>query len=66
MVFYYSLETGCPLNESQLNAYLDILSHNKQNSYLIPLFMEISGKFDVKNINNALETLLDAHLILNY
>ena len=60
----YNLESGCPLNESQLNVYLDILVNNKDDAYLIPLHMEISKKYDVNKIINALNSILEVHPIL--
>ena len=61
----YSLESGCPLSESQLNVYLDILAYNKIGSYLIPLSMKISNEYDIGSISDALKKLLDAHPILS-
>ena len=39
----YSVD-ACPLNESQLNIYLDIVANNKIDSYLIPLYINIIFK----------------------
>ena len=60
----YTLESGCPLNEPQLNVYLDIIANNMVNSYLIPLNMVISKEYDVDEIHNALNVMLDVHPIL--
>ena len=60
----YTLESGCPLNESQLNVYLDIIANDKKDAYLISLPMEISKKYAVDDIKNALDGLLDVHPIL--
>ena len=60
----YSLESGCPLNEPQLNVYLDILAKNKMDSYIIPLFMEFSNEYDIDHIKCSLEKILDVHPIL--
>ena len=60
----YSLESGCPLNEPQLNVYLDIIANNKFDSYHIYQFIEISKKYDVDEIRNALDSILQAHPIL--
>ncbi|MCR5027402.1 MAG: AMP-binding protein, partial [Methanobrevibacter sp.] len=61
----YDIDDGCPLSESQLNVYLDIVANNKVNSYRIPLAMKLSGKFGVNEISDALNKILDVHPILN-
>ena len=60
----YSLEEGCPLNEPQLNVYLDIAANDKVDTYHIPLLMEISGEYSSDEICGALDAMLDAHPIL--
>uniref|UniRef100_UPI00388D0776 D-alanine--poly(phosphoribitol) ligase subunit DltA n=1 Tax=Methanobrevibacter sp. TaxID=66852 RepID=UPI00388D0776 len=60
----YSLDEGCPLNEPQLNVYLDIISNNKVDSYIIPLEITISDKYSSQDIVEALDKLLNAHPIL--
>ena len=60
----YSLDEGCPLNESQLNVYLDIASNDKSDSYLIPLFMDIASDYSIDSIINALNEIINAHPIL--
>ena len=60
----YSLESGCPLNESQLNVYLDIIANDKFNSYLIPVSKEISKKYGIDAISEALRHMLNVHPIL--
>ena len=60
----YSLDEGCPLNESQLNVYLDIKANDKTDVYLIPLIMNISGRYKIDAIISALESMLDVHPIL--
>ena len=60
----YSLDSGCPLNESQLNVYLDIIANDKKDSYLIPLHMNISDKYNINDIKDALDIMLDVHPIL--
>ena len=61
----YSLESGCPLNESQLNVYLDIVANEKTDSYLIHVNTDISKEFAINNIRDALDTMLSVHPILN-
>ena len=61
----YSLNTGCPLNEPQLNVYLDIKANHKNDSYLIPFSMCISSKFNLNDIKSALEVMFDVHPILS-
>ena len=60
----YTLETGCPLNESQLNVYLDVIANNKFGAYIIPLVMDISKKYTVDSIKSALDEILNVHPIL--
>ena len=49
----YNLESGCPLNEPQLNVYLDIVANDKMDSYLIPLFMDISLDLNIYNLESC-------------
>ena len=60
----YSVESGCPLSESQLNVYLDIITNDKFDAYNIPLLMEISNKYEINDIYRALNEILNAHPIL--
>jgi amino acid adenylation domain-containing protein len=60
----YSLEDGCPLTEAQLNVYLDIIIHNKKDSYILPSAFEISKKYSADDIINALEVMFEVHPIL--
>ena len=61
----YSLDDGCPLNESQLNVYLDIIAKDKKDSYLIPLFMDISKEYDKDDIRSSLDKILEIHPLLD-
>ena len=60
----YTIESGCPLNESQLNVYLDIVAKEKGDSYLINLSMNIHGIYDVDMIRDGLIEMIDVHPIL--
>ena len=60
----FTLETGCPLNEAQLNVYLDIVANDKIDSYLIPFVMDISKDHSVESIESALDEMFDVHPIL--
>ena len=60
----YSVDSGCPLSESQLNVYLDMMANDKKDSYLIPLSMNISDEYDINDIKNALNVMLEVHPIL--
>ena len=60
----YSLETGCPLNEPQLNVYLDIVTNNKIDSYIIHINMNISKKYSVDKLVDALNKMIEVHPIL--
>ena len=61
----YSLESGCPLNEPQLNVYLDIMANNKTDSYLIPLNITIPCRYDVESLVDALDEMFSIHPILH-
>ena len=60
----YSLDSGCPLSESQLNVYLDILANDKVDSYIIPLYMNLPKVYDFHSIGDALNEMLRVHPIL--
>ncbi|MBQ2612572.1 MAG: amino acid adenylation domain-containing protein [Methanobrevibacter sp.] len=60
----YSIESGCPLNEPQLNVYLDIIANEKFDKYQIYHIMEISKRYDIDEIKNALDSILEVHPIL--
>ena len=60
----YSLEGGCPLNESQLNVYLDIIANSKKDSFLIPINIPIPEKYPVEDVVDALEKMMIVHPIL--
>ncbi|WP_407416356.1 AMP-binding protein, partial [Methanobrevibacter sp.] len=51
----YTLEEGCPLNESQLNVYLDIVANDKFDIYLIPTIVDIAKDYEVEEILEALD-----------
>jgi amino acid adenylation domain-containing protein len=61
----YSLDSGCPLSESQLNVYLDIIANEKVDSYLIPILMNISKEYEVQSIVNALNEMFRIHPVLS-
>ena len=60
----YSLDKGCPLNESQLNVYLDIIRYEKNDVYNIPLTITIPGNYTADDIKNALYEMFNVHTIL--
>ncbi|WP_461463266.1 D-alanine--poly(phosphoribitol) ligase subunit DltA, partial [Methanobrevibacter sp.] len=60
----YSLDSGCPLNEPQLNVYLDIKTNDKKDAYLIPLVLNISDEYSVEDIKSALAVMFDVHPVL--
>ena len=61
----YFLDSGCPLNEAQLNVYLDIKANDKKDAYLIPLFMNFSNEYDMEDIEYALNVMFVVHPILS-
>ena len=60
----YNMDDGCPLSESQLNVYLDIIANNKMDSYIIPVVMNISKAYSVEELCDALRRMIDVHPIL--
>ena len=61
----YSIDSGCPLNESQLNIYLDIIVNEKTDAYLLPIYMEFSNDYELNEITDALNKMFEIHPILN-
>ena len=59
----YTLESGSPLSEQQLNIYLDIVMNRKKESYLIPLSIKLD-KYSTKDIDRAIKKITDIHPIL--
>ena len=59
----YTLRSGSPLSEQQLNIYLDIIMNKKMESYLIPLSIKLD-KYSAKKIVSAINILIDIHPIL--
>jgi amino acid adenylation domain-containing protein len=60
----YSIESGCPLNNSQMFIYNDIVKFSKYDSYLIPLVIPIDRKYSDEQIRNALDAVFTAHPVL--
>ena len=61
----YNLDDGCPLNESQLNVYLDIIMSRNFDSYIIPVSMNISKEYSSDEICNAIKRIIEVHPILS-
>ena len=59
----YSIDEGCPLNESQLNIYLDVATRMDVDSYFIPFVIPIPKEFDENEIITALNMLFMVHPI---
>ena len=60
----YSIESGCPLNNSQMFIFDDIVKFNKYDSYLIPSIIPIDRKYTDEQIRNALDVMFTAHPLL--
>ena len=60
----YTIESGCPLNNSQLFIYDDIVKFNKYDSYLIPSIIPIDRKYTDEQIRRALDAIFTAHPVL--
>ncbi|MBO4797734.1 MAG: AMP-binding protein, partial [Candidatus Methanomethylophilaceae archaeon] len=57
----YSLESGCPLTESQLNVYLDMETNSKTEAYVIQFRKELPAGADGTAILNK---IMDIHPVL--
>ena len=60
----YSIESGCPLNNTQMFIFQDIVKFNKYDSYLIPLLIPIDRKYTDEQIRRALDVMFTAHPVL--
>ncbi|WP_296849053.1 AMP-binding protein, partial [uncultured Methanobrevibacter sp.] len=60
----YSLNDACPLNESQLNVYLDIQRYEKNENYNIPITITIDKSYSINDIKKALSKIFNVHPIL--
>ena len=60
----YSIESGCPLNNTQMFIYNDIVKFNKYDSYLVPLVVPIDRKYTDEQIRHALDAMFTAHPVL--
>jgi bacitracin synthase 3 len=60
----YSIESGCPLNNTQVFIYNDVVKFNKYDSYLIPSIIPIDRKYTDDQIRNALDAMFTAHPVL--
>ena len=60
----YSIESGCPLNNTQVFIYNDVVRFNKYDSYLLPSIIPIDRKYTDNQIRNALDAVFTAHPVL--
>ena len=60
----YTIEGGCPLNNTQLFIYQDIIKFKKYDSYLIPSLIPIDRKYTDEQIRDALDAMFAAHPVL--
>ena len=60
----YSIESGCPLNNSQLFIFNDIIKFGKYDSYLIPSVIPIDRKYTDEQIRKALDIMFTVHPVL--
>ena len=60
----YSIKSGCPLNNSQMFIFNDIVKFNKYDSYLMPFVIPIDRKYSDEQIRNALDIMFTAHPVL--
>ena len=60
----YSSDSGCPLNEAQVNLFADIMLSDSIDFYHIPIYMHISKKYPLEKVLDALDEILKVHPIL--
>ena len=60
----YTIESGCPLNNTQLFIINDIVKFSKRDSYLIPSIIPIDRKYSDEQIRRALDAMFTAHPVL--
>jgi amino acid adenylation domain-containing protein/non-ribosomal peptide synthase protein (TIGR01720 family) len=60
----YSIENGCPLNNTQMFIFNDIVKFNKYDSYLMLFAIPIDRKCTDEQIRNALDAMFAAHPVL--
>ena len=60
----YTVESGCPLSNTQQYIYNDIVRNEKYDSYLIPSLITIPGKRTNEEIRSAIEQIYKAYPIL--
>ncbi|MBP5203582.1 MAG: AMP-binding protein, partial [Candidatus Methanomethylophilaceae archaeon] len=61
----FGFDGGCPLNESQMNVYLDIEANGKYDAYLIPFAFDIPAGATEEDAKDALEKVLEAYPVLS-
>lgn len=59
----YTIDSGAPLSEQQLNVYLDMAINKKFEAYLIPAKLTVN-KFNMGDVVKALYSLQNIHPIL--
>lgn len=60
----YTLTTGVPLSDSQLNIYLDIKTKNNEEAYMIPHLSVCDKRYSLKDVTKALQKIFKVHPIL--
>jgi amino acid adenylation domain-containing protein len=60
----YSIESGCPLNNTQMFIFQDIVKFNKYDSYLMPSLIPIDRKYTDEQIRRALDVMFTVHPVL--
>ena len=60
----YTMESGCPLNNTQVFIFQDIVKFSKYDSYLIPSLIPIDRKYTDEQIRTALDVMFTAHPVL--
>lgn len=62
---HFTLESGCPLNNSQMTIYKDFEKRGKNDTYMVPVIIPIDKRYNRKQIRRALDIVFKAHPVMS-
>ncbi len=62
---HYTLDSGCPLNNSQMTIYKDYEKRRKNDTFMIPVIIPIDKRYSKKQIRRALDIVFKAHPVMS-
>lgn len=62
---HFTLESGCPLNNSQMTIYKDFEKRGKNDTYMVPVIIPINKRYNRKQIRRALDIVFKAHPVMS-